>query len=409
MDDDPNGDAIEISHGNNPFDLFPGYHPPTNEERQEAYQHGLVSIDANGLLDLYRFSERARNEYFAVLDVLRPRLFITHQAASEFYRNRLSVAESRLNAAEQSIEDIKKSLDVVVEKIRGFVNRYQIGDHEQQRLIGLVEDVSSDLADSIRAAGAYDLTAEQIAAATDPVLERLESLLTGRVGDAFDEAAFKQAVVDAMRRKEARIPPGYADVKKGAPERQAGDYLIWRQLINEARLHGRPVLLVTNETKEDWVLEGTSNQILGPRPELVLEMRQEANVQLHTVSVVGLLKEAPGYLGTNVSASTIQEAETFPDQIRVQILFTPEARAQIDNLSEADQKAIAVALTGMRAALETDVPFEHLPGIRDQRISEDTGVVELRNDIRIFFRVDHRSANALDLIVALVVKLPDKT
>jgi hypothetical protein len=56
------GEAIEILHGNKLEDLFPGYYPPTKEERRDAYRRGLVSLDANALLDLYRFSERARNE-----------------------------------------------------------------------------------------------------------------------------------------------------------------------------------------------------------------------------------------------------------------------------------------------------------------------------------------------------------
>ena len=403
VDSDKN--VIEISHGNNPGDLFPGYHPPSREERRDAYQHGLVSVDANGLLDLYRFSERARNEYFAVLDALRSRLFITHQAASEFYRNRLSVAQSRLTAAEQSIGDISKTLETVVEQIRAFVNRYQIGDHERQRLIGLVESLSSNLADSIRTTGAYDLTAEEITTATDSVLTRLESLLANRVGDEFDEITFKQAVADAMRRKEARIPPGYSDAKKGTPERQAGDYLVWRQLINEAQQHGRPVLLVTNETKEDWVLEGASSQILGPRPELVLEMRREANVQLHTVSVVGLLKEAPEYLGISVSASTIQEAETFPDQQQIRIIIAAEANEQYDKLSEDDKKLVLVALTGMRAALQAGMSFRQLPGIHHYNVSADGGVVRMRNNITISYRLIAQSTNGSGLFVEHIEKV----
>ena len=60
--------------------------------------------------------------------------------------------------------------------------------------------------------------------------------------------------------------------------------------MNEARLHERPVLLIINEQKDDWVLKGSSKQVLGPRPELVLEMRREAKVALHMVTVVGILK-----------------------------------------------------------------------------------------------------------------------
>lgn len=308
---DADDESIAISHGNGLVDLFPGYYPPSEEERQDAYRQGLVSLDTNALLDLYRFTKTARNEFFEVLEKLRPRLFITHQAALEFHRNRLSVVEARLRAAEEKCEEIRTPLQGVVQKVQGFANRHQIDAEECQKLIGMIDALSSALFDSITAVGSYDLTRDQVRSATDPVLQHLNALLAGRVGCALSEVDYKLAIKEAARRKEDRIPPGYAE-KKGSPERQAGDYIIWLQLANEAALHGRPVLLVTNEQKEDWVLKGSSDEIFGPRPELVLEMRQKAQVALHMVTVVGLLKEAPKYLGTIVSPSTIQEAESLP-------------------------------------------------------------------------------------------------
>jgi hypothetical protein len=399
---DSNDDFIVISHGNNPLELFPGYHPPAKEERREVYRRGLVSADANALLDLYRFSERARNEYFKVLEELRPRLFITHQAASEFYRNRLSVVESRLGAAEEKCTEIKKPLDTVIEKIREFANRYQIDERERQRLIGLVGSLSSDLSDSILAAGAYDMTNEQVKNATDSVLGRVESLLDERIGNALSDAAYKQAVAEATRRREARIPPGYADVKKKSPEQQAGDYLVWRQLINEAQLHGRPVLLVTDESKEDWVLEGPSGQILGPRPELVLEMRKEANVQLHMVSVAGLLKEAPDYLGATISASTIQEATSFPERRHVDINFTLEAMEQYDRLPENDRLTVSSVLDDVRNRIRESQTLENLPGVYSQAMQDDIGVVQLRDGVSVYFRIQYESADTIDLVVNFV-------
>lgn len=302
---------ITISDGNNMEDLFLGYYPPTKEDRRVVYREGLISLDANALLDLYRFSHQARDEFFEVLEKLHLRLFVTHQAALEFYRNRLSVVEARLNAADEKCKEIEQPFKSVVEKINEFANRYQIDADEKVRLISLVSELESTLSSSIKAAGAYDLTREEVKNATDPVVKRLQSLLKGRVGNPLDEVAYKQAIKEAGKRREDRIPPGYAE-KKRTPERQAGDYLVWRQLMNEAVLHGKPVLLITDEQKEDWVLIGSSGQVLGPRPELAIEMRREAKAQFQMVTVVGLLKEAPEYLGTRVSASTIREAESIP-------------------------------------------------------------------------------------------------
>src|ERR1700733_6019995 len=254
---DANDEGITISHGNSLGDLFPGYYPPSDEDRKNAYLQGLVSLDANALLDLYRFSKPARDEFFEVLEKLGPRLFVTHQAALEFHRGRLSTVESRLRAAEEKCKEIEQPLANVVQMIQEFANRYQIDADERQRLIRLVEELSSTLTDAIKAAGTYDLTREDVRRATDVVLTRLNSLLAGRVGDALTEAQYKQAVAEAERRKEGRIPPGYADEKKKkSPDLLAGDFLVWRQLLNEAAFQKRPVLLVSDEQKEDWILKG---------------------------------------------------------------------------------------------------------------------------------------------------------
>jgi hypothetical protein len=353
--------VVLISHGNNLADLFPGYYPPTKEERQDAYRRGLVSIDANALLDLYRFSERARNEFFDVLKELRPRLFITHQATLEFYRNRLSVVAGRLGATEDKCKEIVQAMRGVIQRIQEFANRYQINMEERQRLTGLIEELSSTLTGSIKVAGTYDLTIEQVKDAADIVLRRLESLLAGRVGDPLTDAESKQAMREAARRRDERIPPGYLDEKKSSPEQAAGDYLVWRQLMNEAKLHEVPVLLVTNEQKEDWVLKGSSNQILGPRPELVLEMKKEANCALHMVTVVGLLKEAPEFLGTAVSLSTILEAESLPGAQEVNVIFEPRMFKAFKELRPEDRDKLIGAFDDIKDKLRQGAELNDWP------------------------------------------------
>jgi PIN like domain len=400
-------EPIEISHGNDLADLFPGYYPPTKAERQDAYRLGLVSLDTNALLDLYRFTERARNEFFEVLEKLHPRLFITHQAALEFYRDRLSVVEARLRAAEEKCNEIRQPLQGVVDKIQEFANRYQIDPKERQRLVGMINDLSAALTDSITVAGAYDLTRDQVRNATDPVLQRLNVLLAGRVGDALSEAEYKLAMGEAARRREGRIPPGYAE-KKDSPERQAGDYLIWRQLINEARLHERPVLLVTNERKEDWVLKGSSNEILGPRPELVLEMRQEAKIALHMVTVVGLLTEAPEYLGTAVSASTIQEAESLPQRRDVSVRFTDRSYREYENLSEGDQSTLLGMLDRLSDMLKEGRTLRRWPRISLKSKRSNIYLLRWSTDGRAMIQIEYPSDSNSDPIIVSVFEINRK-
>jgi hypothetical protein len=66
-------------------DLFPSfnYKYPEGEEFQKLWQNAVFIFDANMLLNVYRYSPRALNRYFEILDKLKERIWIPNQAAYE--------------------------------------------------------------------------------------------------------------------------------------------------------------------------------------------------------------------------------------------------------------------------------------------------------------------------------------
>jgi hypothetical protein len=68
------------------FDGFEGYQVPSNDEAELALRSGLVVVDTNALLNLYRYTERTRDDLFRVLESLGTRLWIPHQVMLEFWR-----------------------------------------------------------------------------------------------------------------------------------------------------------------------------------------------------------------------------------------------------------------------------------------------------------------------------------
>jgi hypothetical protein len=81
------------------------------------------------------------------------------------------------------------------------------------------------------------------------VLAKLEDLLDNRFGEQMKPKALKAARKEARRRVAGRIPPGYEDAGKADP---TGDYLIFRQLMDEAKTGQRPVVFATDDEKPDW-------------------------------------------------------------------------------------------------------------------------------------------------------------
>lgn len=137
----------------------------------------------------------------------------------------------------------------------------------------------------------------------DEVWAAVEALFEGKVGPAYGEKERKEAVEEAERRREAKVPPGFNDERPG-------NYLLWRQTMNEAKRLRSPVVLITDDRKDDWwwIEEG---ETLGPRRQLVVEIREEAGVLFYMYTPDRLMKQARERLGVEVSDESISEAEGF--------------------------------------------------------------------------------------------------
>jgi PIN like domain/Apea-like HEPN len=95
----------------------------------------------------------------------------------------------------------------------------------------------------------------------------------------------------------------------------AGDYLIWLEVMNEAKIKKRDVLIVTGDAKEDW-WRRERGAIRGPRPELVRELKEAAGVKLFMLRPDSLLMHAQRFLEVRVHDESVKDVERVADQIR---------------------------------------------------------------------------------------------
>ena len=74
-------------------ELFPGYYQPTEKEFSKLWNECIFALDANVLLNLYRYSENSTKDFLNILTFLSTakRLWIPHQAALEYHQRRVGV------------------------------------------------------------------------------------------------------------------------------------------------------------------------------------------------------------------------------------------------------------------------------------------------------------------------------
>ncbi|MFJ8730912.1 PIN domain-containing protein [Streptomyces bauhiniae] len=283
------------------FDGFEAYRTPADHDYRSVLRSGLVVLDTNVLLDLYRMNARVREDMLTVLKSISARLWVPHQVLVEFWRNRQS--EELITYHEKKAATAAEVLRNSITRSRNALNEWarnvHIGDnidivlpmHEQldsaEKLCQGIVEILEDQANKDRVPGIRGTH-------TDPVIKALETLLDQRVGAPYPPERYIEEVQRAKERADQKIPPGYKDFEGGKKDDEdaAGDYLVWCQLIDAARHHKTDVLFVTRDLKEDWWRKASSQAIRLPRIELVNELRNLTGLRLLMVEPSTLMQQA---------------------------------------------------------------------------------------------------------------------
>jgi hypothetical protein len=101
--------------------LFRGYYRPSKAEFKKLWSEGLIIPDASLLLNLYRYSSSARSQLLDVLRKAGEQLWVPHQAALEFERNRLAVIQKQKDMhvdLQNELQKVKTQLESKAAELR---------------------------------------------------------------------------------------------------------------------------------------------------------------------------------------------------------------------------------------------------------------------------------------------------
>jgi predicted nucleic acid-binding protein len=281
----------QLDHLNGLYGGFEGHRVAGDREIVAGVTTALVSLDANVLLDLYRYPDDFSNALMDALEDISDRVFVSHQAITEFWRNRTSALADRARAK----ADVEKRLGSchrsVTDALEAWAKQTAIDDEdlEQARLlVGRQFEVLGKLVtDNHR-----DDVEVYPSPSMDPVVQRLEALLDGKVGKPLTVEAFDAAVEEGRRRHRAEKPPGYKEKaadKEHLREGVSGDYLVWVQSVAEAKFRNLDLMIVTADEKEDWYWR-FRDALIGPRPELAKEFWDETERTLIILTPIEFMR-----------------------------------------------------------------------------------------------------------------------
>lgn len=294
---------------------FEAYRTVTDDEYRSLFASGLIVLDANVLLDLYRYHPETRQELLNVLDQLSERLWIPNQAMAEFWAGREAVLEDASDIM-GTVSALDKFGNQYMSRVREWANRAGLRDRAADSLVEISKSAFDATIVKIRSLAGDKALKIAKDTANDHVVIRLDSILQGRVGNPLSGERKRAAInQEAPQRFADKQPPGYKDANKtnGNP---VGDYLIWIETLEEAARLKVDVLFVTGDTKEDWWRQ-ERGQAKGPHPQLAEEMRKVAGVRLFMLRPASFLKHAGDLLQVKVSPESVQDAQRVSAQLDI--------------------------------------------------------------------------------------------
>lgn len=280
---------------------FPGYFAGASADIEKIWDECFFVLDANVLLNLYRYSDATSSELLGVFRGLADRLWVPHQVVYEYLSNRLPVIGDQSKVYDDSI----KKVDALKRSLESHNQHPFVASDILLESVGMFDKLVAELEKNKKN---YEKRINN-----DELKDQLEDLLEGKVGSGFSRERLDKIIVDGKVRYEQKIPPGYCDIKKGGDSvvfseicRPYGDYIVWLQILEQAKVLGKPVVFVTGDTKDDW-WTSFQGRTLGPHPQLVQEFLEFVGKGFYIYTPDRFLEKASEHLKQVASLQAVKE------------------------------------------------------------------------------------------------------
>jgi len=286
---------------------FVGYYPLSEKQFEELWRNCIFVLDTNVLLHLYSYSPQTYAEFINLLSQISNRLWIPHQVALEYHFNRLTTIRQQ----EQTYKEVTSILNKTLARLKQKVS----GEHLSIDARSLLSKIKETFASIKEELSEWNENHPDLYT-RDNIRDDITNLFQGKVGEPYSQERLNEIYEHGADRYEFKIPPGYGDHTKKDIKRfegleiqdKYGDLILWFQIIDKAKDSESPVIVITDDQKEDWWWK-FSGHTLGPRPEMVSEISREAEADFYMYTAHQFIKYAGEYLEFQITQEAIDEVQ----------------------------------------------------------------------------------------------------
>jgi hypothetical protein len=137
------------------------------------------------------------------------------------------------------------------------------------------------------------------------------------VGEEYSFGELREIAKEGYERYDSEIPPGYKDKTAKQGIRKYGDLIIWKQIIDYANNNQKNIILINNDTKEDWWDKTPKKP--KPREELIKEFYDYTNnMEIWMYNLYDFIHKAKQLLGAKIAPEVLEEVKEIEKEKQMQ-------------------------------------------------------------------------------------------
>lgn len=288
------------------------YREPFNKENMTT-ENTIIVFDTNSLLNVFRFTPEASKEYFEIIQSVQDKIYIPYLVALEFHfhksetllLNEINVTKFKNNFSKnwnklkaEAAKTLFSSLSYRNDKDNKELNTYLSDLLNSKEL-----DIENKLVEKI----------SSISKNQTNIFNALVEIMQSKTGERYTQDTITEIEKEGEERYKIEIPPGFNDANKKLSrsyngikyQQKFGDLIIWKDIISKAEKDKiKNVIFVTSDGKRDSktdlnykVCVGNDGngknkyQIIGPRIELIEEMKNETGADFYLMDELEFMKQ----------------------------------------------------------------------------------------------------------------------
>ena len=286
------------------LEMFKGYIGYSDEEYKKIWKEAIIVVDTNILLNLYRYSEPARETMLNILKNVKDRIWIPYQVGKEFFKNKDKVMFETF----EEYDKLAKALSAGINKAKDEVNHKKDNRLKSKEKINAI--LEKDIKEIEQLLKKEQEEKKQILS-EDKIEKVVLEIFNHNIGLPFSEDEFSKIREEGIRRKNNDIPPGYKDKDK----EENGDYYVFYSIIQKAKQDAKDVIFITDDEKEDW-FNKYNGENHGGRSELLDEFYHKVGKLLLMYTTDGFVQAYNKNIGQEkIDKDIIQEFKNYRKNI----------------------------------------------------------------------------------------------